>query len=136
MDACQINLEKMFLLLAAPAPSRGIGNVLGEINGVEFDLTIMDVLMTPSLNGEESVIVMADLNKINPEIGEYGKLWEVGSVIMGCASFESHSFASLILDCSMSDGPTENRTSPYHHSFSTERMSCKASYFIECYFPG
>lgn len=54
----------------APAPARGRGNVLGEVNGVELEIAVIEVQMTPALTGGSEVIIMADIADIEPKIGK------------------------------------------------------------------
>ena len=59
------------LSVVAPPPMVGAGNLIGEINGVEIDpIALVDVLVTPALRGDQGTIVMADISKLEPQLGK------------------------------------------------------------------
>ena len=54
---------------SAPSPAGGRANVLGEINGVELEMAIMEAIINPALTDDQGAIIMADITKIKPELG-------------------------------------------------------------------
>ena len=49
----------------------GAGNLIGEINGVEiYPIALVDVLITPALRGDQGTNVMADIGKLEPQLGK------------------------------------------------------------------
>lgn len=58
-------------LFLAPSPMVGAGNLIGELNGVEIDpIALVEVMINPALRGDQGTIVMTDISKLEPQLGE------------------------------------------------------------------
>jgi hypothetical protein len=53
-----------------PAPVRGRGNVVGEVNGIELEVATIDVQITPAIREDTGAIIIADIATLDESVGQ------------------------------------------------------------------